>query len=114
MSEIKDDLVPVVFARDAAEADFYRVLLEDHDIHVVIAEECEASVDVPDSKSGVPVLVPAEQLEEAELVIEQRTELDDEKDDEVDDDTDDDFEDFEEIDPDMSVEPDDDDEETIW
>ena len=116
MSEISDDLVPVAFAHNAVEADFYRVLLEDHDIHVVIAEEIGDSVDFSGSERGVPVLVLVEQLEEAELVIELRTEIDDEVDDEVDDEADNDYGDLEEIDPDLSVETGDkdDDEEMIW
>ena len=76
------DLVPVMFAQTMAEAEFYRVLLEDHDITVVIGGE-DKDYELDDAREGVPLLVPQDQVEDAELVIEQRTTSDEEFDEEV-------------------------------
>ena len=109
------DFVPVVFARNVAEAEVYKTLLEDHDITVQIEDQEASYIDLSPGDEGVPVLVPPEQLDEAELVIEQRSELDDDFDEDLDgyEDEDDEFSDFEEIDPDTHLSLDDSDEEEM-
>ncbi|MBN1765259.1 MAG: hypothetical protein JW860_08385 [Sedimentisphaerales bacterium] len=77
------DLVPVMFAQTMAEAEFYRVLLEDHDITVFIGGDDKA-YELADGREGVPLLVPQDQVEDAELVIEQRSTSDDEFDEAID------------------------------
>jgi len=109
MSEA-DDYVPIVFARNIAEAEFYKVLLEDHDISAIINESADDDDDeYSESGQGISVLVPSEQLDEAELVLEQRNEIDDDFDEEADeqDEEDEDYQDFEEIDPGEAIDMDD-------
>ena len=72
MSEEKD-FISVMCARNMAEAEYYRVFLEDQDITVLIHDNNEQSQESCDSDDGVPILVPLDQLEEAELIIEQRS-----------------------------------------
>jgi hypothetical protein len=66
------DFVPLLFARNLAEAEFYKSLLEEHDIPVLIEDENTESMGLPDPGRGVPVLVPDEQLVAAEDILEQR------------------------------------------
>ena len=74
----ESDFVPVVFARNRAEAEDYKTLLEDHDIYVVIPDEEETDlIPIKTEENGIPILVSAEQLDEAEVVIEHRSDLDD-------------------------------------
>lgn len=69
-----EELTPVVYGRDIEEAERFRDLLEDHEIPAVIADE---DGDFPRSAAGeVPVLVPAELLEEAGEIIAEREDLD--------------------------------------
>ncbi len=90
------DFVPLLFARNLAEAEFYKSLLEDHDIPVLIEDENIEAIGLPDLARGVPVLVPDEMLAEAEDILEQRSKIDedfdlealDEDEDEEDDDED--------------------------
>ena len=72
------DFASVIVARNMSEAEFYRTLLEDHDITVLIKEDKNGYVGFSDAEKGVPVLVPNDQAKEAELVIEKRIDLDDE------------------------------------
>ena len=72
-----EELIPVVYARNLTEAEFYRSLLEDHDIPVLI-EEIGPSAESSAAEMGVPVLVPEDNLIEARDIIEQRIETDDE------------------------------------
>lgn len=74
----KSDFVAVLFARNILEAGFYKTLLEDHDITVLLDQDSDENVELSHSGQGVPVLVPSEQLEEAELVVEQRSEVEEE------------------------------------
>jgi len=115
MSEA-EDYIPIVFAHNLAEAEFYKVLLEDHDISAIVKESEDDFDEYPESGQGVSVLVPSEQVEEAELVLEQRNEIDDgfEEDNEEQDDQDDDYQDFEEINPGQANDRDDEDEEDIF
>ena len=93
------DFIQLMIAASISEAQFYKTLLEDHDITVKVepvAEEFDDSVELSNLAKGIPLLVPSEQLEEAELIIEQRSSIDEEFDepyDELDDD-DDDFSQF--------------------
>lgn len=106
-----DDYVPVIFAEDYSEAEFYKALLEDHGLEVRIGDGSETSVAPTEEEEGdldtvtgqgVPVLVPSESLSEAEDIIDRHHEAEDEYDDDEfdDDDDDDEFDDFEEFDPD--------------
>jgi len=78
------DFVPVVYARNMSEAEYYREMLEDHDMNAQIVEDIETPLDVSEGPRGIPVMVPHEQLEEAELIIEQRSSFDDEFDEDYD------------------------------
>jgi hypothetical protein len=88
------DMVPAAYARDASEADYYRSLLENHEIPVVVAEE-KLSSKTGDNKLGIPVLVPEEHLAEAQDIIVQHIALDEEFD--VDSDNYDDDDDLDEF-----------------
>ncbi len=67
------DLVPVVFAANRTEAEFYQTLLADADIRADI----DTDVDEQSGQvgKGVPVLVPHERLDEASDVITVREEM---------------------------------------
>jgi len=67
-----DEFVPLLFARNLAEAEFYKTLLEDHGIQALIEDENIESMGLADLTRGVPVLVPDHQLEDAEAVINDR------------------------------------------
>lgn len=100
------DFVPLLFARNLGEAEFYKSLLEDHDIPVLIEDENTESIGLPDSNRGVPVMVPDEMLAEAEGILEQRERLEDEFEDfdEEEDDEDEDEKDLTEVvDPDIKL-----------
>jgi hypothetical protein len=71
-----EDYVPVAFVHDQKEAEFYQALLEDHDIPAIIEEETDVNFDALDA--DIPILVPREQQEDAELIIERRSTSDDE------------------------------------
>ena len=74
------DFVLLLYARDATEAEFYRSLLEDHDIEAVAGKNSDA-IDSP-AQGCVPVLVPEEFLDEAQQIVEQRSSLDDDSEEE--------------------------------
>ena len=79
-----DDYVPVVYAHDWAEAKYYKVLLEDHAIPVIIAEEDASEHNPPKEGGGVLVMTPEEYLSEAQDIIERasdESELDEDLDD---------------------------------
>ncbi len=98
------DFIPVFFAKNIEEAEFYKTLLEDHDIRAIIDED-GTMVDIEESGGDIGVLVPSDQLEEAELILEQRSNLDDDFDEELEDfdEEEDEFDDFSKIDPDEEV-----------
>jgi len=105
-----------LFARNLAEAEFYKALLEDQEIPVLIEDENTEAMGLPDMARGVPVMVPEEQLELAQDIIEQRTALDDDiedngEDEEDEDEEEDEFEDMEELDLEEAEEEEFDDEE---
>ena len=70
------EYVPVVYAGSVDEADWYRQLLEDHDIAAVVDDEYaeEPPEDIKGPPTGTAVLVPEATLAEAKEVI---TEFDD-------------------------------------
>jgi len=74
-----NEFFPVIFVRELAEAEFYKALLEDHDIVVRIGQT-EDPADDPAliEQRGIAVSVSKEDLEEAEVIIEQRSTLEDE------------------------------------
>ena len=84
------EFVPLLFARNLAEAEFYKLLLEDHDVPVLIEDENTESIGLPDMARGVPVLVADEYLSEAEAILKQRAALEDDDEDDEDDDDDED------------------------
>ncbi len=115
-SEDHQEFVTVLFARNLAEAEFYKALLEDQEIPVLIEDENTEAMGLPDMARGVPVMVPEEQLEIAQDIIEQRAALDDDiedngEDEEDEDEEEDEFEDMEELDLEEAEEEDFDDEE---
>ena len=112
------EFVPVLFARNLIEAEFYQTLLAEHEIPVLIEDENTESFGLPDIGRGVPVLVPDEQLAEAEDILEQREDSDDDSSDNNDDDEDDEDDELEGLEPfgpddddDSYDEPDDEDDE---
>ena len=68
------DLVPVMFAANMAGAEFYKTLLEDADIEAIIGTDEDESKS--GSVRGIPVLVPAERLDDASDMITAREEMD--------------------------------------
>ena len=68
------DLLPVMFAANRAEAEFYETLLNDAGIQVVIDSEVEDQNGRVGK--GIAVLVPAEQLDQASDIITAREEID--------------------------------------
>ncbi len=115
-SEDHQEFVTVLFARNLAEAEFYKALLEDQEIPVLIEDENTEAMGLPDMARGVPVMVPEEQLELAQDIIEQRTALDDDiedngEDEEDEDEEEDECEDMEELDLEEAEEEEFDDEE---
>ena len=96
--------VPAIFAENVEEADWYRQLLEDHDISAIIDEDYSDTPpgSVPGPHSGTPVMVPEGSLDDAREVIAELEEMDefDALVSETDDVDDDDHEDFDlEYDP---------------
>jgi hypothetical protein len=63
--------VPVIYARNLTEAEFYKGLLTSNDIPAVIEDEGGESTGMPASVvgQGLPVLVPDEMLNEASQII---------------------------------------------
>ena len=68
------ELLPVMFAANRAEAEFYETLLTDAGIQVVIDSEIEDKNGRVGK--GIAVLVPAEQLDAASDIITAREEID--------------------------------------
>ena len=66
-------LVPVIFAANKAEAEFYQTLLADADIQAAIDTDADQQSGRPGK--GVAVLVPAELLDDATDVITVREEM---------------------------------------
>ena len=67
------DILPVMFAANRTEAEFYQMLLADAGIQAVIDVEVEDQTGQPGK--GIAVLVPAEQLDEASDIITAREEI---------------------------------------
>lgn len=78
-NEVNDDdfggIITFLYAETLDEAQFYKSLLEDHDIPVRIGPKYQGT-DL--SQSGFPVLVPKDRQDEAEDILEERFMLDDE------------------------------------
>lgn len=67
------DLLPVMFAANKAEAEFYQTLLADADIQAVIDIEKDKRAGQPDK--GFAILVSAELFDEASDIITAREEI---------------------------------------
>src|SRR3972149_4114579 len=67
------DFLPVMFAANRAEAEFYQTLLSDANIQAII--DTEAVERTGQRDKGIAVLVPAEQLDEASEIITAREEI---------------------------------------
>ena len=67
------DTLPVMFAANRAEAEFYQMLLADAGIQAVIDVEVEDQTGQPGK--GIAILVAAEQLDEASDIITAREEI---------------------------------------
>ncbi len=67
-----EELIPVVYGRDLTEANYYKSLLENHEIPVIVMEEAVLD-DSDEEESGIPVLVPEDHLAEAQDILEQST-----------------------------------------
>ena len=72
----QQELIPVIYARNLTEAEFYRSLLEEQDLPVVIQKNNHSAHTSP-STEQVPVLVPEDSLTEAQYIIEHRDQADD-------------------------------------
>ena len=72
----QQELIPVIYARNLTEAEFYRSLLEEQDLPVVIQKNNHSPQTSP-STEQVPVLVPEDSLTEAQYIIEHRNQADD-------------------------------------
>ena len=77
------ELIPVIYARNMTEAEFYRSLLEEQDLTVVIQKNNHADKPSP-SADQVLVLVPEDCLAEAQYIIEHRDQADDDLENELD------------------------------
>jgi len=73
------DYVPVVYAASADEAEWYRQLLEDHDVPALVDEEYGGPPPegAPAGARRVPVLVPELMLEESKEFIAELDDMDD-------------------------------------
>lgn len=90
-----NEYVPAVFARSVDEAEYFRELLNDHDIPAIIGtEDKDESTDHAAMSRGVPVLVPDAFLDEASEIIADREDLDEFEDDEEDQDEEDEEDEF--------------------
>ncbi|MCD4823005.1 MAG: hypothetical protein K8S55_00215 [Phycisphaerae bacterium] len=97
----QEAFVPAVVARNNAEAEVYRQLLEDHDIEAMVgyeelAERCDVDGVAGEISHGRPVLVREKYLDEASEIIADREDLDefestDDDEAEAEDDEEDDF-----------------------
>ena len=108
------DMVPVVYARNATEAELYKQLLTSNDIPAVIEDDAgETTIGMPASivGQGVPILVPDEMLSEAsEIIAEHEDTAEDEELDEyedIEDDADEDLDEDEELDEDEDIDEED-------
>ena len=110
--EPEEAFVPVVFAGDKSEAEFYKSLLDDYGLIVRIEEDISdeegllarseaESEGLQGEGKGIAVLVPHGNLSEAQDIIERYLKAEDEFDEEFEDADDDDYDGFEEIDPDL-------------
>jgi hypothetical protein len=70
------DYIPLLYARNIEEAEYYQDLLKEHEIPVMIDEEYAEIVDPTTSEPGIPVLVPDDHLDEAEAILDQEESLD--------------------------------------
>lgn len=70
------ELIPVIYARNLTEAEFYRSLLEEQDLPVVIQKNNHSAHTSP-STEPIPVLVPENSLTEAQYIIDHRDQADD-------------------------------------
>ena len=80
-----EELIPVLYGRDLTEANYYKSLLDDHEIPAVVMEEAVLD-DSDKEESGIPVLVPEDHLAEAQDILEQSTSDDDDFDEDEDED----------------------------
>lgn len=104
--EYRDDLVAVFTSKNLWEAEFYRSLLEEHDIPAVVQEDY-ISADGDQKTHVIGVLVPEDHLAEAQDIIEQQRAVDDDFDTDSEDDYDDEDKDeekdgFQKVDPHFS------------
>jgi len=97
--ETLEDYIPLFFARNLTEADYYQSLLEQHDIPVRLEPERKNPQDGEPSRA-VSLLVPENCLADAQDIIEQMPLDDDDYDDEY---PSGDYEDFDIIDPDFDI-----------
>jgi hypothetical protein len=70
------DYIPLLYARNLEEAEYYLELLEEHEIPVMIDEERTEMADPSGKEPGIPVLVPDDHLDEAEAIIDEEESLD--------------------------------------
>ncbi len=99
-----EDYIPVAFAQDISEAEFFSSLLEEHGIQARIDEEQDEKEEEEletELGQGIPILVAEEHISEAEAIID-RHNADHEYDEDYDayDEEEDEFEDLGEFNPD--------------
>jgi hypothetical protein len=70
------DYIPLLYARNIEEAEYYQNLLKEHEIPVMIDEEYADVIDPAATEPGIPVLVPDDHLDEAEAILDQEESID--------------------------------------
>lgn len=74
-------LVPVIYARNLTEAEFYKGLLTSNDIPAILEDASGEVIGLPESVvgRGVPVLVPNAMLDEASEIIAEHQDTEEDK-----------------------------------
>ena len=105
-NEHADEYVAVLFARNLAEAEYYKTLIEEHEIPLRIAQE-PAKKSKREAPQGFALMVPEQFFTEAQDIIEQipssEEDSDENLDDYLDDELDDDLDGFSQVDSEGNV-----------
>ena len=72
-NENEKEMAVVIYARNLSEAEYYQDILEEAGVDVYVKDEAE--LDADGISKGIAVMVELDELEEAQLVIEQRSSL---------------------------------------
>ena len=72
------DYVPLRVVQTISEAEYIKSLLADYDIQAIVDEEFEGTDDMPVDEPGICVLVPEDSFDEAESILAEREQFDEE------------------------------------